>query len=65
MRSRIAGSFRTVDYGIRPLGAVVGGLSAQTFGVGPTVVATAVGGSLSVLWLLGTPILRTHAIADL
>lgn len=65
MRSRIAGAFSTVNCGIRPVGAVVGGLSAHTFGIGPTVTAAAIGGSLSILWLRRSPILTTQSIADL
>jgi len=65
MRSRVAGGFSTVNYGIRPLGAVVGGLAGSAFGVGPTLVAAAVGGSLSFLWLLGSPIITTRSVADL
>ncbi|MET0693790.1 MAG: MFS transporter [Propionibacteriaceae bacterium] len=65
MRSRVAGAFSTVNYGIRPLGAVIGGVSAQVFGIAPTVVVAAVGGSLAVLWLLGTPILATRTLGDL
>ncbi len=34
MRSRIVGAFSTVNYGIRPLGAIAGGLLGQYVGVG-------------------------------
>ena len=64
MRSRAAGAFSTINYGARPLGALAGGLGAVVFGVGPTIVAAAVAGSLSWLWLLGSPILATHTLAD-
>lgn len=65
MRSRVAGAFSTVNYGIRPLGAIIGGLSAQAFGVGPTVTVAAIGGCFSILWLIGSPVLATRSIADL
>ena len=65
LRSRVAGAFATVNYGIRPLGAIVGGLAATVVGVGPTIVAAAVGGCLSVLWLLGSPVLAVRSVADL
>ncbi len=65
LRSRISGAFSTVNYGIRPLGAVVGGLLGSFVGVGPTLVVAAVGGSLSIIWLVGSPILSTRAIEDL
>jgi len=65
LRSRVSGAFATVNYGIRPLGALVGGLLAGPLGVGQTLALAAAGGTLSVLWLVGTPILSTRAIEDL
>ena len=65
MRSRVAGAFATVNYGIRPLGAVVGGAAATVVGIGPTLVGAAVGGCLSVLWLVGSPLLRVRSVTDL
>lgn len=65
MRSRVAGAFSTVNYGIRPLGAVVGGVSGQVIGIGPTMVGAAVGGSLAFLWLLRSPIMTTRTIDEL
>ena len=65
MRSRAAGAFATVNYGIRPLGALVGGFAAAWVGVGPTLVAAAVGGCLSVVWLVRSPLLAVRDVADL
>ena len=65
LRSRVSGAFSTVNYGIRPLGALVGGVLASFVGVGPTLVVAAVGGTLSIVWLMGSPILSTRAIQDL
>ncbi len=65
MRSRSAGAFSTVNYGIRPLGALLGGIAGQLIGVGPTMVIAAVGGSLSFLFLLGSPVLATRTVASL
>ncbi|MDE9365070.1 MFS transporter [Luteipulveratus sp. YIM 133132] len=65
MRSRVSGAFSTVNYGIRPLGALVGGVAGDLVGVGPTMVAAAVGGSLSLLWLVRSPIFGTASIEDL
>lgn len=56
MRSRVAGAYSTINYGIRPVGAVVGGLLATLVGLRPTLLVAAVGGALSVLWLLPSPI---------
>lgn len=65
LRSRVSGAFATVNYGIRPLGALVGGALGTLIGIGPTLVVAAVGGTLSFLWLLRSPILSTRAITDL
>jgi MFS family permease len=65
MRSRVSGAFSTVNYGIRPLGALIGGVLGSVVGVGPTLVMAAVGGTLSIVWLAKSPILSTRAIKDL
>lgn len=65
MRSRVSGAFSSVNYGIRPVGALVGGVGGDLCGVGPTLVVAAVGGSLSLLWLLRSPIIRTRTIEEL
>ncbi|MGW1408363.1 MFS transporter [Streptomyces sp. NPDC002403] len=62
MRSRVAGAFSTINYGIRPIGAVVGGLVATAFGLRETLLIGAAGGTLSLLWLLASPIPRIHSL---
>lgn len=64
-RGRVVGAFTTINYGIRPVGAVVGGLLADLVGVRPTLVIGGVGGALAVLWLLRTPLVRVASIDDL
>ena len=65
VRSRVAGAFSTVNFGVRPLGAVLGGLLGAWIGVAPTLVLSAAGGTLAVLWLVGSPIARTRTIDEL
>ena len=65
VRSRVAGAFSTVNFGVRPLGAVLGGLLGAWIGVEPTLVLSAAGGTLAVLWLVGSPIARTRTIEEL
>ncbi|MGW2727731.1 MFS transporter [Streptomyces sp. NPDC001494] len=65
MRSRVAGAFSTVNYGIRPVGALVGGVLATAVGLRTTLVTAAVGGALSLLWLLPSPIPRIRSLARL
>jgi MFS family permease len=60
LRSRVSGAFRTVNYGARPLGALAGGLLGGTIGLRPTLWLATVGGVLSVLWLIPSPVPRTR-----
>ena len=65
VRSRVTGAFSTVNYGIRPLGAIAGGLVGEWIGIAPTMVVAAVGGSLSFLFLLRSPVFSTRTIEEL
>ncbi|MEU9477545.1 hypothetical protein [Streptomyces sp. NPDC048191] len=56
LRSRVAGAWATVNYGVRPLGALAGGGLAGLVGLRGTITVSAVGGALCVLWLLWSPI---------
>ncbi|MFI5801404.1 MFS transporter [Streptomyces sp. NPDC051561] len=62
LRSRVAGAYSTINYGVRPIGAVVGGLLATAVGLRATLVVAAVGGVLSLLWLLPSPIPRIRTL---
>ncbi len=65
MRSRVSGAYSTINYGIRPIGSILGGVLGATIGIRPTFLLAAAGGALSVLWLLRSPLLQLRAIADL
>jgi MFS family permease len=65
MRSRVAGAFSTINYGVRPFGAVVGGVLGSGIGLRPTLIVAATGGALSCLWLLPSPIRRVKGLAEL
>ncbi len=65
MRSRVSGAYATVNYGIRPLGAILGGWTAERIGIPPTIVIASIAGSLAVAWLVRSPVLNTRRIADL
>ncbi|WP_051835767.1 MFS transporter [Streptomyces sp. NRRL WC-3549] len=64
MRSRVAGAYSTVNYGARPVGAVTGGLLATLVGLRPTLLVAALGGALSVFWLLPSPVPRIRSLAS-
>src|SRR5262245_18186373 len=62
IRSRAAGAFRFVNYGVRPLGALLGGFLGNAVGVREAIwIATfaAVGG---VLFLVGSPVLKLREL---
>lgn len=56
LRSRVAGAYSTVNYGVRPLGALIGGELATLAGLRVTLTVVAVGGAMSALWLVASPI---------
>jgi MFS family permease len=62
MRSRVTGAFLSINYGIRPLGAVVGGLLGDWLGPRDTLLISGLGGVFAVLWLLGSPVLKVKTI---
>ena len=65
MRSRVAGAYSAINYGIRPLGALVGGALGTWVGLRETLWIAAIGGSLCVLALASSPIRRTRTLDDL
>jgi len=58
MRARVSGAFLLVNYGVRPIGAVAGGLLAMAVGLRTTMWVTAIGALAGVLWLLPSPMPR-------
>jgi MFS family permease len=58
LRARVSGAFLLVNYGVRPIGAVAGGLLAAAIGLHTTMWITAVGAMAGVFWLLPSPMPR-------
>jgi MFS family permease len=56
LRSRSTGAFRFVNYGIRPLGSLMGGGLGSLIGLRPTLFVTAAAGLAGSLWLLPSPV---------
>src|SRR5262249_17622429 len=65
MRSRVSGAFLSINFGVRPFGAIVGGLLGDWIGPRDTLLISSVGGVLAVLWLLRSPILKVRTIEAL
>jgi MFS family permease len=62
LRARVAGTTRTLNYGIRPIGALIGGALGSTIGVRTTLWIATGGALLGALWLIGSPILRLREL---
>ena len=62
LRSRVAGAYMVVNYGVRPVGAFLGGVLGSAIGVRTTLWIAVVGGLLGFLWLLPSPIPRMHEL---
>ena len=56
LRARTTGAHRTLNYGVRPLGALVGGFLGSAIGLRPTLWIATAGAVLGVLFLVGSPI---------
>jgi predicted MFS family arabinose efflux permease len=64
LRSRAAGSFRFVNYGIRPIGALLGGALGTALGLHTAIWIGAVGALLGVFWLAFSPIPRLRVVPE-
>jgi MFS family permease len=62
LRSRVSGAFTVVNYGVRPLGSLVGGALGSTIGLRPTLWIATVGAVAGFLWLLPSPLPRLKTL---
>jgi MFS family permease len=64
IRARATGAFRTLNYGIRPIGAFLGGMLGTAIGVQETLLIVTVAPLLGVLWLIGSPVIRQRSLPE-
>jgi MFS family permease len=64
LRARVSGATRTLNYGIRPVGALAGGALATLIGVRPTLWIATAGALLGVVWLIGSPLARLRTLPE-
>lgn len=64
LRARVSGAYSMVNYGVRPLGSLVGGALGSTIGLRPTLWIATVGALAGVLWLLPSPIPRLRDLPE-
>lgn len=58
IRASVSGAYRMVNYGVRPLGAVTGGLLGAAIGLRATLWLAAIGGIFCVVWVMFSPLAR-------
>jgi predicted MFS family arabinose efflux permease len=63
LRARVAGAYIFVNWGIRPVGALGGGLLAGAVGLRPTMWIASAGAIAGVLWLLPSGIARVRRVS--
>jgi MFS family permease len=64
LRSRVSGAYSFVNYGVRPVGSLVGGALGSTIGLRPTLWIGTIGALAGVLWLLASPIPRLRDLPE-
>jgi predicted MFS family arabinose efflux permease len=64
LRARVAGAYQLVNYGVRPLGALAGGVLGARLGLQPTLWLAAAGALASVLWLPRAPVMRLRTLPE-
>jgi len=62
LRARVSGAYMVVNYGVRPLGALVGGSLGALIGLRPTLWIATVGALAGVAWLLPSPVPRLRSL---
>jgi MFS family permease len=64
IRARAGGAFRFINYGVRPVGALLGGLLGGALGVREAIWITTVAAIGGVLFLLRSPVLRLRELPE-
>jgi predicted MFS family arabinose efflux permease len=64
LRARFSGAYTFVNYGVRPLGSLVGGALGSTIGLRPTLWIGAAAAILGGLFLLPSPMPRIRGLPE-
>jgi MFS family permease len=64
LRARVSGAYMVVNYGVRPLGALVGGALGTWIGLRTALWIGAGGAILGALWLLPSPVLGLRDLPE-
>lgn len=63
MQGRVTATMRVLSTGCAALGAIVGGWSAETLGLRPTVLIAGVGTVVAAIWLWSSPVRQLRELA--
>jgi MFS family permease len=64
LRARVSGAYMVVNYGVRPVGSLLGGALGTWIGLRPTLWIATVGAVLGVLFLLPSPAPRLQSLPE-
>jgi predicted MFS family arabinose efflux permease len=64
IRARMSATFKFVNYGIRPIGALIGGGLGTAIGLQTTLWIGVLGALAGVIWLVFSPIPRLRAVVE-
>jgi MFS family permease len=64
IRGRAGGAFRFINYGVRPIGALLGGILGSAVGVREAILIATVAAMAGVLFLVGSPVLHLRELPD-
>jgi MFS family permease len=64
LRARVSGAYMVVNYGVRPVGSLVGGGLGSWIGLRPTLWIASVGAIAGVIWLLPSPLLQLRELPE-
>jgi len=62
LRARVSGAYMVVNYGVRPIGALLGGALGTWIGLQPALWIASIGAVAGVLWLLPSPVMRMREL---
>jgi MFS family permease len=64
LRARFSGAYMVVNYGVRPIGTLLGGILGSTIGLRPTLWIATVGAVAGVLFVLPSPLASMRELPD-